>query len=77
MTKTPVYKWINRFSNGRKTVTDHKRSEQPLTCRNYEIIVKVCHCVKIVNRLSWELAQQVKTDKGTVRKILKAEMVPK
>jgi len=40
MKKTAVYKWVKRFSEGRKSVTDEERSGWPATSRTEENIAK-------------------------------------
>jgi hypothetical protein len=37
---TAVYKWVTRFSEGRKSVTDEESSERSVTSRTKEIIAK-------------------------------------
>ena len=84
--KTAVYKWVKRFSEGRESVTDEERSGWPATSRTEENIAKI-H--QIVHENCWltvrSIAEQVNTDRKTVRKILTedldmrkvcAEMVP-
>jgi len=41
MRKTAVHKWVKRFSEGRKSVTDEERSGRPATNRTVENIAKV------------------------------------
>jgi len=41
MKKKAVYKWMKRFSEGRKSVTDEERSGRPATNRTEENIAKV------------------------------------
>ena len=49
MKKTAVYKWVERFSEGRESVTDEERSGRPATSRTEENIAKfVKFCVNIV-----------------------------
>jgi len=49
MKKTAVYKWVKRFSEGRKSVTGEERSGCPATSRTEENIAKNRQiCVKIV-----------------------------
>jgi len=49
MTKTAVYKWVKRFSEGRESVNDEERSGRPATSRTEENIANfVQFCVKIV-----------------------------
>jgi hypothetical protein len=43
--KTAVYKCVTHFSEGRGSLTDEKRSEQPATSRTEENIAKVCQIV--------------------------------
>ena len=71
MKKTAVYKWVKRFSEGRESVTDEKRSRRPATGRTEENIAKVR---QIVCENRWlvirSIAQQVNDDRETVRKLL-------
>jgi len=45
MKKTAVYKWMKRFSEGRKSVTDEERSGRPTTSRTEENITNICQIV--------------------------------
>jgi len=52
MKKTAVFKWVKRFSAGRESVTDEKRSGRPATSRteqNKTLHKFVKLCVKIVD----------------------------
>jgi len=40
MKKTAIYKWVERFSEGRESVTKVERSERPATGRTEENIAK-------------------------------------
>ena len=77
----------NVFSEGRESVTDEERSGRPATSRTEENIAKIR---QIVRENCWltvrSVAEQVNTDRKTVRKILTedldmrkvcAKMVPK
>jgi hypothetical protein len=46
MKKTAVYMWVTHFSEGRESVTDEQRSEQPAISRTEENIAKVCQIVR-------------------------------
>jgi len=49
MKRTAVYKWVNRFSEGRESVTDEEISGRTATSRTEEKLQKfVKLCVKIV-----------------------------
>jgi len=87
MKKTAVYKWGERFSEGRESVTDKERSGRPATSGTEENIAKIC---QIVCENRWltvrSIAEHMNIDKETVRKILTedhdmrkvcAKMVPK
>jgi len=68
MEKTAVYKWVERFSEGRESVTD-ERSGQPATSRTEENMAKVCQIVRENRRLNVRsIAEEVNIDRGTVRK---------
>ena len=43
---TAVYKWMKRFSEGRESVTDEKRSGQPATSRTEENIADIRQIVR-------------------------------
>jgi len=87
MKKTAVSKWVKRFSEGRKSVTDEERSgwlETSITEENIAKIHKiVCENCQLTVR---SIAEQVNINRETVRKILTedldmrkvcAKMVPK
>ena len=46
MKKIAVYKWVERFSEGRESVTDEERSGRPATSRTEESIAKVRQIVR-------------------------------
>ena len=87
MKKTAVYKWVKCFSEGRESVTDEESSGRSATSRTEEKIAKVHQIVRENRRLTVRsIAEQVNTDRETVRKILTedvdmrkvcAKMVPK
>jgi transposase-like protein len=87
MKKTAVYKWVNRYSEGREGVTDKERSGEPATSRTEERIANVRQNLSENHRLTVRsVAEQVDIDRETVRKILTedhdmrkvyAKMVPK
>ena len=52
MKKTAVYKWMNRFSEGRESVADEERSGRPATSRTEENIAKIRQSVRENRRLS-------------------------
>jgi len=75
MKKTAVYKWVKRFSEGRESVTDEKKSGQPATSRTEENIAKVCQIVRENRRLIVRSkAEQVNIDREIVRKILTEDL---
>ena len=41
MEKAVVYKWVERFAEGRESVTDEERSGRPATSRTEENIANV------------------------------------
>jgi len=72
--KTAVYKWVKRFSEERKSVTDKERPGQPAMNRTEENIAKICQIVCENRQLTVRsIAEQVKIDRETVRKILTEE----
>ena len=63
MTKTAVYRWVKRFSEGRESVTDEERPGRPATSRNIENIAKICQIVHENCQLTVRgVAQQVNID---------------
>ena len=78
---------MERFSEGRESVTDEERSGRPATSRTEENIVKIRQIVRENRRLTVRsIAEQVNIDRETVRKIktvdldmrkVCAKMVPK
>ena len=46
MKKTAVYKWVKRFSEGRKSVPDEESSGRPATNRTEENIAKFRQIVR-------------------------------
>ena len=87
MKKTAVYKWVERFSEGRESVTDKERLGQPATSRTEQNNAKVHQIVCENHQLTVRsTAEQVNINRETVRKILPedldmrmvcAKMVPK
>jgi len=62
--KTAVYKWVKRFSEGRESVTDEKRSGRPETSRTEENIVKFRQILRENRRLTVRsIAEQVNVDR--------------
>ena len=51
MKKIAVYKWMKRFSEGRKSVIEEERSERPVTSRTEENIAEVRQIVHENRRL--------------------------
>jgi len=73
--KIAVYKWVKRFSEGRESVTDEKRSGRPATSRTEENITKVRQILRENCRLTvGSIAEQVNIDRETVRKILTEDL---
>jgi len=71
MKKTAVYKWVKRFCERRESVTDEERSGRPATSRTEENIATIRQIVRENRRLTVRsIAEQVNTDRETVRKIL-------
>ena len=69
MKKAAVYKLVQRFSEGRESVTDEGRSGRPATSRTERNIAKVRQIVRENRRLTVRnIAQQVNIDRETVRK---------
>jgi len=52
MKKTAVYKWVNRFSEGRESVTDEESSGRPATSKTEENIARVRQIVRENRRLT-------------------------
>ena len=75
MKKTPVYKWVKRFSEGTESVTDKERSGRPSTSRTEKHIAKVRQNVHENHWLTVRsIAEQVNIDRETVRKILTEDL---
>jgi len=75
MKKTAVYKWVKCFSEGRESVSEEERSGWPATSRTEENIAKVCQIVCENHQLTVRsIAEQVKIDRETVRKILTEDL---
>jgi len=75
MKKTAGYKWVKRFSERRESVTDKERSGQTATSITEENIAKVHQIVRENRRLTVRsIAEHVKIDRETVRKILTADL---
>ena len=69
------YKWVKRFSEGRKSVTDEERPGRPATSRTEENIAKIRQIVRENRRLTVRsIAEQVNIDRETVRKILNEDL---
>nr|CAH7719676.1 unnamed protein product [Callosobruchus chinensis] len=87
MSRTRVFEWHKRFSEGREEVEDDERTGRPVTSRIEENIKKVNEIVRKDRRLSLRMISDLsKIDRETVRKILHedlkmtkvcAKMVPK
>jgi len=52
MKRAEVYKWVKRFSEGRESVTDEKRSGRPATSRSDENTTKVRQTLRENRRLT-------------------------
>nr|CAH7735575.1 unnamed protein product [Callosobruchus chinensis] len=87
MSRTRVFEWHKRFSEGREEVEDDERTARPVTSRIEENIKKVNEIVRKDRRLSLRMISDLSNiDRETVRKILHedlkmtkvcAKMVPK
>nr|CAH7723473.1 unnamed protein product [Callosobruchus chinensis] len=87
MSRTRVFEWHKRFSEGREEVEDDERTGRPVTSRIEENIKKVNEIVRKDRRLSLRMISDLSNiDRETVRKILHedlkmtkvcAKMVPK
>ena len=72
MKKTEVFKWTERFSEGRESVTDEERSGRPATSRTEENIAKVRQIVRENRRLTArKIAEQVDIDRELGKSELK------
>jgi predicted HTH transcriptional regulator len=73
--KTAFYTWVKLFFEGRESVTDEERSRRPATSRIEEKIAKVHQIVCENHRPTVRsIAEQVNTDRETVRKILTEDL---
>nr|CAH7718695.1 unnamed protein product [Callosobruchus chinensis] len=86
MSRTRVFEWHKRFSEGREEVEDVERTGRPVTSRIEENIKKVNEIVRKDRRLSLRMISDLSNiDRETVRKIYEdlkmtkvcAKMVPK
>nr|CAH7740212.1 unnamed protein product [Callosobruchus chinensis] len=87
MSRTRVFEWHKRFSEGREEFEDDERTGRPVTSRIEENIKKVNEIVRKDRRLSLRMISDLSNiDRETVRKILHedlkmtkvcAKMVPK
>lgn len=87
MSRTRVFEWHKRFSEGREEVEDDERTGRPVTSRIEENVKKVNEIVRKDRRLSLRMISDLSNiDRETVRKILHedlkmtkvcAKMVPK
>jgi len=66
MKKIAVYKWVNRFSDGRESVTGEERSGRPETSRTEENTAKIRQILRENRRLTVRsIAEQVNIDRET------------
>jgi len=66
---------VERFSEGRESVTDEERSGRPATSRTEENIAKIRQILRENHRLTVRsIAEQVNIDRETVRKILTEDL---
>lgn len=71
MTRSAVYKWFNRFKDGREDVESDKRSGRPSTSRSDEKIAKVKSAVYENRRITIrEISEEVQISFGSVQSIL-------
>nr|CAH7728141.1 unnamed protein product [Callosobruchus chinensis] len=71
MSRTRVFEWHKRFSEGREEVEDDERTGRPVTSRIEENIKKVNEIVRKDRRLSLRMISDLSNiDRETVRKIL-------
>jgi len=75
MKKTAVYKWMERFSEGRESITDEERKRRSATSRTEENIAKVRQILRENRRLTVRsIAEQVNIYRETVRKIVTEDL---
>nr|CAH7723476.1 unnamed protein product [Callosobruchus chinensis] len=75
MSRTRVFEWHKRFSEGREEVEDDERTGRPVTSRIEENIKKVNEIVRKDRRLSLRMISDLSNiDRETVRKILHEDL---
>lgn len=75
MSRTTVFEWHKRFSDGREEVVDNARPGRPMSMGTSEIVSKINQIVRKGRRLSTRMiAEMVNSNKETVRQILHDEL---
>lgn len=78
LSKSTIYKWVKRFSEGREDVTDDDREGRPTTSRTKENIEKIRGIVRSNKRFSIRcIADEVHISRETVRKVLNQDLLMK
>ena len=69
--KTCIYKWIERFRDGREAVEDDEGRERPTTSKTFENVDAVWNLVEKDSRLTvYQIAQIMETSVGSIHSIL-------
>jgi len=69
--KTSIYKWIERFKNGRESVQDDEGRGRPTTSKNFENICAVKNLIEVDRRLTvYQIAESLGISVGSAHSIL-------
>lgn len=75
LSKSRVFAWHKRFSDGREDVEDDERSGRPVTMKTDENVERVRTLVRTDRRLGIrKIAEQLNMNKETVRRILTSDL---
>jgi len=75
LSKSRVFDWHKRFSEGREDVEDNERSGRPVTIKTDENVERVRALVRTDRRLSIrKIAEMLNMNKETVRRILTSDL---
>jgi len=70
LSRSNVFRWYERFRDGRENIEDDPRSGRPTECRNEDNVEKICQLLLQNRNLSLRMvAEEVNTGKDTVRKL--------
>ena len=70
LSRLNVFRWYERFRDGRENIEDDPRSGRPTEGRNEDNVEKICQLLLQNRNLSLRMvAEEVNTGKDTVRKL--------